>query len=131
MHVAVIRAAMDASEGIEGAGNERESRTSAEAPVRRVPAVRHWPPRRRGTAPGAPAWKEGVRDLARIEGPAARVSTVARAIARHIRSRPLTSIAVTVGVGFVVGGALSFRTGRIALGAAARHLARELLKQLL
>jgi hypothetical protein len=34
-------------------------------------------------------------------------------------------------VGIVVGGALSFRAGRIALAAAARHVAHEVLKQVL
>jgi hypothetical protein len=66
-----------------------------------------------------------------MEGPGARVSDLSRAVEHRIRSRPLVSLAVAVGVGFVIGGALSFRAGRIALAAAARHLARELLKQVL
>jgi hypothetical protein len=43
----------------------------------------------------------------------------------------LTSVAAAIGVGFVVGGALSFRGGRIALAAVGRHVAREFLKQVL
>lgn len=66
-----------------------------------------------------------------IEGPATRVLELARAVARRIEQRPLTALAAAVGVGFVVGGALSFRAGRIALAAAARHVARELFKQVL
>jgi ElaB/YqjD/DUF883 family membrane-anchored ribosome-binding protein len=65
------------------------------------------------------------------EGPGARVSELARAIGRRIRERPMTSLAVAIGVGFVVGGALSFRAGRIAFAAAARHVTREVLKQVL
>jgi ElaB/YqjD/DUF883 family membrane-anchored ribosome-binding protein len=72
-----------------------------------------------------------AREVADLEGPAARVSALARATARRIRARPLASFAIAVGIGFVVGGALSFRAGRIALAAAARHVARELLKQVL
>ncbi|MBV9948435.1 MAG: hypothetical protein JOZ69_16410 [Myxococcales bacterium] len=49
----------------------------------------------------------------------------------RVRARPWSSVAAAIGVGFIVGGALSFRAGRIAMAAAARHLARELLKQVL
>jgi hypothetical protein len=66
-----------------------------------------------------------------FEGPAGQLRELAEAIVRRIRRRPLTSLAVAIGVGFVVGGALSFRAGRVALAAAARHVARELLKQVL
>jgi hypothetical protein len=72
-----------------------------------------------------------VRDPAESDGPVARVSSLAVAFSGRVRKRPLTSLAVAIGVGFVVGGALSFRAGRLALTAAARHLARELLKQVL
>jgi hypothetical protein len=71
------------------------------------------------------------RDLAEIEGPAARVGALAQAAARRIRSQPLASAVWAFGIGFVVGGALSFRAGRIALAVAVRHVARELLKQVL
>jgi len=40
----------------------------------------------------------------------------------------MASLALALGAGFVVGGAFCFRAGRIALAAAARHIARELLK---
>jgi hypothetical protein len=59
------------------------------------------------------------------------LSELARAIAARIRQKPLSSVAVAVGIGFAVGGALTFRAGRLALAAAARHVARELLKQIL
>jgi hypothetical protein len=63
--------------------------------------------------------------------PAARAAELARALYRRIRERPLTSLAVAVGVGFLVGGALSFRAGRFALVAAARRVAQEVFKQVL
>jgi ElaB/YqjD/DUF883 family membrane-anchored ribosome-binding protein len=69
--------------------------------------------------------------MTELEGPAARVADLARAVARRIRERPIKSLAVAIGVGFVVGGALSIRAGRMALAAAARHVAREVLKQVL
>jgi hypothetical protein len=73
----------------------------------------------------------GRSGLAELEGPGARISDLARAIARRIRRRPITSLAAAIGVGFLVGGALSFRAGRVALAAAARHVTREVLKQVL
>ncbi len=66
-----------------------------------------------------------------LKGPVSRAGGLTRAVMQRIRRRPLASLAVAVGAGFVVGGALSFRAGRIALRAAARHVAREVLKQLL
>jgi hypothetical protein len=96
--------------------------------MRRSPAARRSPVDHSDSGSGAAT---APPYLARVEGPAARANELAAAIARRIRSRPLTTIALTIGLGFIAGGALSFRTGRIALGAAARHVARELLKQLL
>lgn len=66
-----------------------------------------------------------------IDGPDARIADVARALSAHIASRPLTAAVLAVGVGFIVGGALSFRAGRAALASAGRHVLRELLKQVL
>lgn len=66
-----------------------------------------------------------------VQGPAARILELVRAVGRRIERRPLTALVAAVGVGFIVGGALSFRAGRIALAAAARHLAREVSKQVL
>ena len=60
-----------------------------------------------------------------------RFSDLALAISERIRRRPLTSLAAAVGVGFAIGGALTFRAGRLAIAAAARRVARELLKQVL
>jgi hypothetical protein len=61
----------------------------------------------------------------------ARAVELARALYGRIRERPLTSLALAVGVGFLVGGALSFRAGRFALVAAARRVAEEVLRQVL
>lgn len=66
-----------------------------------------------------------------LEGPAAHMRNLSRAVLQRICRRPLASLAVAIGVGFVVGGALSFRAGRVALAVAARHVAREVLKQVL
>jgi hypothetical protein len=66
-----------------------------------------------------------------IDGPDTRIADVARAVTARIASRPLTAAVLAVGLGFVVGGALSFRAGRAALAAAGRHILRELLKQVL
>jgi hypothetical protein len=61
----------------------------------------------------------------------ARAAELARALYARIRERPLTSLAVAVGVGLLVGGALSFRAGRLALVAAARRVGQEVLRQVL
>ncbi|HXX69666.1 MAG TPA: hypothetical protein VEK07_20960 [Polyangiaceae bacterium] len=66
-----------------------------------------------------------------IEGPESRIADFARALAERIMARPVTAGVLAVGVGFVVGGALSCRAGRMALAAAGRHVLRELLKQVL
>jgi hypothetical protein len=70
-------------------------------------------------------------DAARDHGSIERVSSLTKAVVRRIRRQPLTSLFVMIGAGFVVGGALSFRAGRVVLVAAARHVGRELLKQVL
>jgi ElaB/YqjD/DUF883 family membrane-anchored ribosome-binding protein len=64
-------------------------------------------------------------------GPDARLVTALRAMAERIRERPLTSIAAAIAIGFVIGGASSFRTGRLTLSVAARHVARQILKAVL
>jgi ElaB/YqjD/DUF883 family membrane-anchored ribosome-binding protein len=66
-----------------------------------------------------------------LEGQQARIVELIAAVARRIRGRPFAALAVGAGVGFVIGGALSFRAGRLLLAAGARHVARELLKQLI
>jgi hypothetical protein len=68
---------------------------------------------------------------AHFDGPAGHLRELAEAIVRRIRRRPITALAAAIGAGFIVGGALSFRAGRVALAAAFRHVARELLKQVL
>jgi hypothetical protein len=104
-------------EGVEGAG-ERSS-APVEAPSRRPAGLRNR--RRPSTALGLDAF----------EGHDARILGLIAAIGRRIRRRPLASIAVGVGIGFVIGGALSFRAGRILLAAGARRAAQELLKKVL
>lgn len=85
----------------------------------------------------APAHARALRRVAskppveHVDGPDARIAEVLRTVTERIVSRPLTSAMLAVGVGFVVGGALSFRAGRVALAAAGRHILRELLKQVL
>ncbi|HSY21896.1 MAG TPA: hypothetical protein VK841_07270 [Polyangiaceae bacterium] len=59
----------------------------------------------------------------------ARASALLDAVVARIRSQPHASMAVAAGVGFVLGGALSFRAGRVVLAAATRHVGRELFKQ--
>jgi ElaB/YqjD/DUF883 family membrane-anchored ribosome-binding protein len=71
----------------------------------------------------------GARDF--VVGPDARLVTALRTVAERIRERPLTSIAAAIAIGFVIGGASSFRTGRLTLSVAARHLARQVLKAVL
>ncbi len=66
-----------------------------------------------------------------LERQEARILELVIVLARRMRRRPLAAVAIGAAAGFVVGGALSFRVGRILLGAGARHVARELLKQLL
>jgi hypothetical protein len=66
-----------------------------------------------------------------FEGQSAYVVQLIEAVARRIRRRPLAALAVGAGIGFVIGGALSFRTGRLLLAAGARQVVRDLLKQLL
>jgi hypothetical protein len=69
--------------------------------------------------------------LRRVSRGDARASALARGVVERIRERPLTSIVAALGIGFVVGGALSFRMGRTALRVATRYVARELLKAVL
>ena len=61
----------------------------------------------------------------------ARALELARVLGARIRERPLTSLAVAVGIGFLVGGALSFRVGRFALVAAAGRVAQEVFNRVL
>jgi hypothetical protein len=52
-------------------------------------------------------------------------------VARRISAQPFESMVIALGVGFALGGALSFRAGRLAVRVAMRHVGRELLKQFL
>ncbi len=75
------------------------------------------------------------RPAARRRGPLplpdGRVAEVMSGVAGRIGNQPVTSLAVAAALGFVVGGALSFRAGRVLLSLAARQLGREVIKQLL
>lgn len=106
---------MSANDPIEAAASGDEATAFGPAPARLTPGARP------------------IRaDLSSIwDGPAARLTGLSRAVVGRIRGRPFASLAFAIGVGFVVGGALSFRTGRITLAAAVRHIAREVLKQVL
>lgn len=64
-------------------------------------------------------------------GPETRLLELLALAGQRVRKRPLTAMALAMGAGFVIGGALSFRAGRLLLATAARTVARELLKQLL
>jgi hypothetical protein len=77
-----------------------------------------------------PGWRRLPAALG-LERQEARVLDLVLAMGRRMRRRPLATLAIGAAAGFVIGGALSFRVGRILLGAGARHVARELLKQLL
>jgi ElaB/YqjD/DUF883 family membrane-anchored ribosome-binding protein len=59
--------------------------------------------------------------------PLTRLTDARRAIEESFRERPAFGLAVALGVGFVIGGALSSRAGRWALGVGARHALREML----
>ena len=61
----------------------------------------------------------------------AHVVPRAKPMSRLILERPLFSVATAFGVGLAVGGAMAPRFQRIAMAAAARYLARELLAQAL
>lgn len=56
---------------------------------------------------------------------------IVRAVTRRVRERPFTAVAAALALGVIVGGGLSFRLGRLLLAAASRHVAREVLKQVL
>ena len=100
---------------------------SSERPLERV--ARHGDPTM-GRLATVPRRRRLPAALA-FEGQEARILELVEALGRRIRRRPLAALAAGVGLGFVIGGALSFRAGRILLAAGARHAARELLKQLL
>jgi hypothetical protein len=63
--------------------------------------------------------------------PDLRAAELVGALGRAISSRPVTAALIALTGGFVLGGALSFRTGRAALAFAGRQLVTELLKELL
>jgi len=66
-----------------------------------------------------------------IVPPDLRVAELIGVFRRRIAVRPLTSTLIALGAGFVLGGALSFRAGRMALAIVGRHAMQEVLKELL
>jgi hypothetical protein len=87
--------------------------------------------RRRASRVGDNANFAFVSMSAEGEGPAQRALELAHLVGVRIRARPLSTAVIALGLGFIVGGAVSFRMGRIVLATAARYLARELCKQVL
>ncbi len=67
----------------------------------------------------------------RADRPEERLLALLEAISRRIRKQPFGALAIAIGAGFILGGALSSRAGRALVSAGARHVGRELLKQLL
>jgi hypothetical protein len=65
------------------------------------------------------------------EGPKARLADLVDAVVRFARARPFSAVGAAIVAGFVVGGALSFRGGRVLLAAGMRQAGQQLLKQLL
>ncbi len=102
-----------------------EGEPRPEVPVREAPSARPATVQRRRRSLVA----SGV--ASDLQGQQARVLELIAAVARRIRRRPLAALAIGAGLGFVIGGALSFRAGRLLLAAGARQVARELLKQLI
>jgi hypothetical protein len=84
---------------------------------------------RRGRSRRSKGSSEDPQTGADVSGALARASELLDAVVARIRRQPYASMAVAGGVGFVIGGALSFRAGRVVLGAATRHVGRELFKQ--
>jgi hypothetical protein len=66
-----------------------------------------------------------------LGGPETRILELVDELSRRVRREPLKALAVAGAVGFLVGGAMTFRAGRLLLAAGARHVTRALLKQLL
>ena len=90
--------------------------------------------RRRSRRTRSPSELQGdsPSDDADVSSPSnalARASALLDAVVARVRSQPHASMAIAAGVGFVLGGALSFREGRVVLAAATRHVGRELFKQ--
>jgi hypothetical protein len=80
----------------------------------------------------APAYDpESAHDERTPAGAKPRLADLLDAVVRFARARPYPAIAAALVAGFVVGGALSFRAGRVLLAAGARQAGQELLKQLL
>jgi hypothetical protein len=117
-------------------GGGTETETLPVRPLRRIAVPPATPKAIGRTAPDIACDANGIDGNGRHEAiereePALRVIELARALSGRIRKRPLTSLGVALGVGFLIGGALTFRAGRIALAVVVRRVAREVLKQVL
>ena len=66
-----------------------------------------------------------------LDQPMAPIRAIVQVVTRRVRERPFAAVAAAVAIGVIVGGGLSFRLGRLLLAAASRHVAREVLKQVL
>jgi hypothetical protein len=87
-------------------------------------------PSKSASSPRTPHASERVNDGV-SEGPKARIADLLDAVVRFARAKPYSALAAAVVAGFVVGGGLSSRAGRMLLSAGARQAGQELLKQLL
>jgi hypothetical protein len=82
-------------------------------------------------AASPPSPRSATRADEVVEGPRARVADLLGALVRFARAQPYAALAAAALAGFVVGGALSFRGGRVMLSAGVKQAGSELLKQLL
>jgi hypothetical protein len=73
-------------------------------------------------------WGSVPSGRARYEDPTEHFVRIASVFARSISRKPLLAMTAALAVGFVIGGGMSTRAGRLALGAAGRHVIRELLR---
>jgi hypothetical protein len=96
-----------------------------------APAPSAAPPRDRQKAKPRTVREPPERPSFELDGPVAPLRALVHAVARRVRERPLTAVAAAVALGVIVGGGLSFRLGRLLLASASRHVAREVLKQVL
>ena len=96
------------------------------------------PPHAPRAARAEPTRRESPRALRRVpsspppargEGSDLRVVELIAGARRHVVARPVSATLAALGIGFVLGGALSFRAGRIAMATLGRRLAVELLKE--
>jgi ElaB/YqjD/DUF883 family membrane-anchored ribosome-binding protein len=115
-----------ASSSVDAQAASRSVDAQASPAIDAEPGARAWASSRSRPTPHR---RSGM--VVGFEQQQAHILELIEAVARRIRRRPLAALVVGAGVGFVIGGALSCRMGRLLLAAGARHVTRELLKQLL